>query len=421
MKKIFIRSAKFLIIIGILQGLLCLSALIPTDRINVNMKKSGEYFHEQSMLPMLIDGSECSMLHTFADEVILSIAYYMNPEEPLNSAVWAYYYIDGEQLNDSLLSAVSNRIPPNREYLRYWHGAVTILRPLHLILSVKKIKILNGILLFILATVLVGLLWKTDFCLEAINFIISLVLVSAWVVPFCLEYTWSFLCMLVFSIVAVFMELKDKCSSFLFFVSGMITVYFDFLTTETLSLLIPLLLVLRIREKKAENEADTTYAFKSCLSWLVGYASTWGAKWLIAAAVTKQNSLLFVSEHINERLSGSANMPLPEYLWQAIAMNFKKLFFFDYGLVGAVILLLIIIVGFIIVCTNSIEIKKHVNLYQISLYAALGMIPYIRFIVLRNHSYCHSFFTYRAQMASVMALVFIGAELFQRASARKIK
>ena len=409
----------FLIIVGILQGLLCLSALIPTDKIKANMKESGDYYHEQSMLPVLIDGSESSMLHTFADEVILSIAYYMNPEDPLKSSIWAYYYIDGEQINDSLLTSVSNGISPNREYLRYWHGSVTILRPLHLILSVKGIKILNGLLLFVLLTVLIGLLWKKAFHLEAISVISSLLLVSGWVIPFCLEYTWAFLCMLVFSIVAVLMELKNKCNCFLFFISVMITVYLDFLTTETLSLLIPLLLVLRIREKNAANEAVKTYAFRCCLLWLAGYASTWGAKWLISSFVIKQNSLIFVSEHINERLYGSANMPLPEYLWQTIILNFKKLFFFDYGLTGAIVFFLIVTVGAVMVFTNAIEAKKQININQIFIYATLGMIPYVRFLVLHNHSYYHSFFTYRAQMATVMALIFIGAELFKRTSAGK--
>ena len=35
----------------------------------------------------------------------------------------------------------------------------------------------------------------------------------------------------------------------------------------------------------------------------------------------------------------------------------------------------------------------------------LGALPYLRFILLNNHSYLHSFFTYRAQAASVTALL----------------
>ena len=35
----------------------------------------------------------------------------------------------------------------------------------------------------------------------------------------------------------------------------------------------------------------------------------------------------------------------------------------------------------------------------------LGAVPYLRYLALSNHSYLHEFFTYRAQAASVLALL----------------
>lgn len=215
----------YLVIIALMQSLLCFAALIPGENIKDNMLESGRYFHERSMLPMITEGSESSTLHSFADEVILSIAYYLDPEKPLESAVWSYYYADGEHLNDSLLSAVENDLPSNREYLRYWHGSAAVLRPLHLVMSVKGIFVLNGIAFVVLCSILLTLLWRAGFISEAAAFLISMFLVSAWAVPFCLEYTWSFLIMLLISTAAVSNAIKGKYSSFLFFVSGMVTVY----------------------------------------------------------------------------------------------------------------------------------------------------------------------------------------------------
>jgi len=37
----------------------------------------------------------------------------------------------------------------------------------------------------------------------------------------------------------------------------------------------------------------------------------------------------------------------------------------------------------------------------------IAVIPYIRYIVLLNHSYHHSFFTFRAQLTSLIAISFI--------------
>ena len=44
----------------------------------------------------------------------------------------------------------------------------------------------------------------------------------------------------------------------------------------------------------------------------------------------------------------------------------------------------------------------------------IGIVPYVRYLVLSNHSYLHHFFTYRAQMTSVVALVMIIDELVER-------
>ncbi len=43
--------------------------------------------------------------------------------------------------------------------------------------------------------------------------------------------------------------------------------------------------------------------------------------------------------------------------------------------------------------------------------AAIAAVPFIRFLVLHNHSFLHYFFTYRALMGTVVAAVLIIAEI----------
>ena len=40
----------------------------------------------------------------------------------------------------------------------------------------------------------------------------------------------------------------------------------------------------------------------------------------------------------------------------------------------------------------------------------LGLVPYLRYTVLENHAYLHYFFTYRAQLVTITALLFITYE-----------
>ena len=45
-------------------------------------------------------------------------------------------------------------------------------------------------------------------------------------------------------------------------------------------------------------------------------------------------------------------------------------------------------------------------------YIFIAMIPYIRYAVVAQHSFTHSFMTYRAQVASVIALCLITYEIY---------
>ena len=88
--------------------------------------------------------------------------------------------------------------------------------------------------------------------------------------------------------------------------------------------------------------------------------------------------------------------------------NIGCLFPLEYGvagkIAGAALLLAVIYVAYV-------YHRKQICKEWILLYALFGLVPYVRYIVLHNHSYLHFFFTYRAQMATVLAVVLILEEL----------
>ena len=85
--------------------------------------------------------------------------------------------------------------------------------------------------------------------------------------------------------VSVKLALKEKYSWIgpFFLITGMVTVYFDFLTTETLSLLVPLLLILRV--SRVQGKEWWLMAAKSCIAWLIGYLGMWLMKWGLASVI----------------------------------------------------------------------------------------------------------------------------------------
>ena len=405
--------ATFVLAVLILTALLIGVAKIPISSIQENMLKSGEYFNSKEQAEYLTEGVLASQIHYSADATWCSIAYNLDPDHPLESAMWANFSLwEGENYNGGFYQSVLNRAPGELvQYLRYWHGPAAILRLLHLFLNIQQIYILmSGLLSFLIAALLIILI-RNHLVPEAVAFLVSMFMVSIWIVPLCLEYVWMFLVMLVAAIVGVRMSLKgnhQNCGT-LFFMTGIIVAYLDFLTTETVTLLIPLLLILRIRGGQHTNaKSDWMLIFKSGFVWLVGYVGMWAMKWVIASIVLKQNIMPYVTWHIEERIGGDAGLTLPEYLLQVISRNVGRLFVFDYGLAGAMTLLgLIILLVFIPVWKNWISVKTQINWSRVMLFVSLGLVPYIRYLILHNHSYGHYCFTYRAQAASVMALCFL--------------
>lgn len=401
----------------ILTALLIGAAKIPNSTIQQNMLESGEYFNSKEQAEYLTEGVLASQLHYSADATWCSIAYNLEPDHPLESAMWANFSLwEGENYNGGFYQSVLNKAPGKLvQYLRYWHGPAAILRFLHLFLNIEQIYILLSGLLSLLIVVLLIILFRNHLLPEAVTFLLSMLMVSIWIVPLCLEYVWMFLVMVVAAIVGVKMSLigNYRNCGVLFFLTGIIAAYLDFLTTETVTLLIPLLLILRIREmQNTKAKSDWMLAFKSCLAWLVGYIGMWAMKWAIASIVLKQNVMPYVTQHIEERIGGNVGLTIPQYLMQAVLRNIGRLFVFDYGLIGAMTLVGLIMFFVVIpVWKNWVSFKTQIKKSRVMLFISLGLIPYIRYLVLHNHSYGHYCFTYRAQAASVMALCFVIFEL----------
>ena len=404
----------FLIVTVLLLGVLVLSAKIPKSAIKENMQESAVYLCEGELFDMVVEGVNSSKIDRYADSILLAIAYQYDSDKPLTSVMWSsYYHSDFDNENENLLAAVTNDYEANQQYLRYWHGSNVIVRPLLTFLKLKEIYILNGVLLVLLIICLFVILLKHKAYVPAVGIAFGLVLTSAWFVPFSLEYTWTYLLMLLASIIGIRLMFKKRYKSMgvFFLICGMVTNYLDFLTTETLTLTVPLLLMLWV-EHKQNGQENTKNSFhitgKAVAAWGFGYVGMWMMKWLIASIVLSENVMPYVSEHIGERIGGDLGIGLLQYIFGAIWNNIKCLFPFEYGIIGAFTGIALVIFP---VYVGYVYYGKHINKKCVILYTLIGLIPYIRYAVLHNHSYLHCFFTYRAQMATILAVVLILEQL----------
>lgn len=239
MRKIFRYVCTYFITAIILIGCLLAAASIPKTVIEKNAAVSAEFLAvDPGVFHYQVENAPASIRDQYADANLLNIAYYFDPEHPLKSIVWDYYYWgDDLTANESFLEAVKENHPANKEYLRYWHGSLAIVRPLLVFLSVDQIYILHAVILTALFVVFLYLLLKNKYHMEAFSLIISLVIVNVWFVPLCLEYYWMFLVMFLSSVFAVKFATDGKYEylSSLFPVTGIAAAFLDFLTVEIIT------------------------------------------------------------------------------------------------------------------------------------------------------------------------------------------
>lgn len=367
------------------------------------------------MFGTVVEGVNSSKIDRYADSILLGIAWQYDAEHPMESVMRsAYYHRDYHNENQNLLDAVEQELPANLQYLRYWHGSIAVVRPLLLWMPLEGIYRLNGILLILFTGLPVILLIRRGGAIPALGLLLGMVLVSVWFVPLSLEYAWMFLLMPLFSLIALELGLHggEKWYGTAFLCFGMLANFFDFLTTETLTLTVPLLLLLWAEKKEGQRDGRAALGtmVRLSLAWVCGFAGAWSLKWALASLAMGESALPYVTGHIVERIGGTGGVPVRAFglFIGAVFRNIYCLFPLEYGIPG-ILAGMMLPVGFAYVA--YVYRGQDYDGKRLLAYVLIGCIPYVRFLVLHNHSYLHCFFTYRAQLGTVLAMALILEEL----------
>ena len=423
MRKTLRYTGIFFITAFILCSCLMAAASIPKSVIEHNTASSAEFLAaDPAVFHYQVENAPASIRDQYADANLLNIAYYFDSAHPLNSIVWDYYYW-GEDLtaNESFLEAVKENPAPNKEYLRYWHGSLAIVRPLLVFLRVDQIYLMHSAILIVLLAVLLYLLLKNKYRMEAAALTISLVIVNVWFVPLCLEYYWMFLVMFLGSIAAVGLAVNGKYEYLgsLFLITGIIAAFLDFLTVEIITALIPLLLILSIRRREGQADSAWKTTVKWLILWGIGFVGMWTSKWALAAVYTGQDIIPYLKDNTLLHLGLTSHISRPELILRGWLRNFFALAPFEYGIYGSIALFLFILFFIVIpVWKNKVRIRNKIDWNCVRLYLVIGAMPYIRYMLLPSHSSHHYFFMHRAQAVTVLALCFAVRELVEFNGAR---
>lgn len=418
-KRIAIHFAVFIVLLAVFWGLLLLSAMIPNAAIQKNMLQSALSYKEQEAFSFENGRKWNAISDNYADAILLNVSWYMGKGSPLTGSLDTWYY-DGEMLGENvgLYLAVSEEgTEPNNDYSRYWHGYAMFVRFMHLFTDVEGTKLCGFVVILVLASVTVGVLLRRGHGELAVSLLLSMAAVQIWNIRLSLEYQPAFLLGFLFCILYLWLERKsDFWLTVLSVAGGTAIAFFDFLTTETVVLLLPLILVVSVRaaEDRLGDLKDNLRMIVECgACWLFAYSGTFLVKWTAASLVSGSNKFIIAFSSVGERMTGSlggngSDNPLLR-IPQAVAANLTMLFGgqnrIEPGRVFAGILIVVLLLGSLLYLFH-----KKGNSTVLKLLGLLGSVVILRYIILNNHSYLHEFFTYRALISTIMA-VFAGTAL----------
>ena len=398
----------YILTVSILASLLSLSSKIPKSVIQKNIKESVTFFKENAGVEEKLKRREYTTIFYYPDSILLNIIYCIDSQKPIESTLWARFYKEtNADINNDFIKAVEEEKEPNEQYLRYWHGSMLIIRPLFTILNIEQIYLVNKILMYTLGIVLFLVILRKNKKL-AIIFLISMLMVAFPIVPYCLEYSWTFYIMLIVSIIAILIEKKGNKSLYkLFFVSGILTCFFDFLTTEIITFLVPVLFVLIIR--KEDNRLNNfkegfIFVIASCALWGIAYVSMWLTKWILVSIVLNINAFEYVKENAMLRINGLQGLNSKKEMYiGALYKNWHNLY--PINIVKSQKDLIKYVLIFVTILVVFIDWKNIKKKWFAGLLLLVALIPYFRYLVLANHSYRHAFFTFREQIISCIAII----------------
>jgi len=402
---LFMKSLLF-IISGSFAGFCLLLAVyaLPVENISLHVKQSETVFEEEGMIPAflpdilinvnwsnlhslkaLLLNNRITMRDGVTDHLMLANAAYDGDESLLDKTLNVYHYSNDEKSNVE-------------SYARYWHGYLVVLKPLLELFTYKQIRIINIIIMAFLSGWLLLEIKKRLGKKELCVFLFALCFFMPFTVPICLQYCTVTYTVLFFSII-LFNKYeyftKHKLWGNFFIFAGMVTSYVDFLTFPLVTLGIPLIFLYLL------DELNTGFGIKRmvyyCVMWCEGYLGCWAMKWVLATVIIKEN---VISDAINQIIFRTSSI-------DAEATEIGLLYALGKNLLNYsnIVYIALVVPGILFLVTRIVKEKINCWLMLKQRYVLLiiACFPLVWYIVIRNHSWIHDYFTCRSLFITVYA------------------
>lgn len=407
MKKIFssiVHSFTAIFIATLIAtSLLYFTYLIPAQSVRPNIEKSAFKLLQEGEVFQLSKKLSGSKIDNFSTSIMLNNAAFLGRDNPFYDSLTnprTEYSNPSNQISALFLSIKETSLDNAtiKEYPRYWHGYLTILKPLLIFFDISAIRIINFILQFSLLILATFLIYKHLNLGYATAFLTSIFYINPISTAYCLQYSSTYYILLVSTII-ILNSTKPLKPAKTFLAIGISTSFFDLLSAPLLTLGFPLIVYISLYKKSPLK--DLILIIKSSIYWSLGYLGFWFSKWLIATIFTPHN---IIKDGINTIITRTIGKTPNE---TRILVDFDFSFALNQNLneLNHFPSILIILFFLLSVCLSYfIKQYKFTPNYTALLTLLIGLYPFIWFAIVTNHSIIHPLQSFRILAIFIFAL-----------------
>lgn len=412
-----IRNSVLLLLLCVAAGFALLAAAyaLPTSAMQDECYESVHVFTPEERVDR--DPITGHSQANFTDALFLLEAAYQGEEPRLNQAAANYFRATPGLFNgrfektEGLIFFGEEYVNPAKtmvdlyvyeadsirvSYSRYWHGYLVFLKPLLCLFNYTQIRLLWFAAETLLTAAAIFLFYKKE-RRALLPFLLMLLLMAPSCVARSLQYCSTYVLMLAGTILVLWSE-KEKLYPYLFLVLGILSAYLDLLTAPSISLTVPLC-VLCLR-KGSGREIGLKQLCLYVVLWGAGYGGMWAAKWVLAWLWQGRAFLEDLFGAVSTRASSAVGESEVSRM-EMLRFNLEELFSVSWVNLP------------VIAYAAAAPLLGLANRKKGERFDALRagklcipfLFPLVWLLVLCNHSYIHSHFTFRILAPCVFALL----------------
>ncbi len=401
--KVVCKAVLFVLVaamLGIL--LLCGCFLLPTGDAGKNMEASARVLSLEETHFSVYNWCH-SILDNYTDSIMLLEASDQTESSVIDRAMMAYRGTVRDAGNpwDTLIRryAEGEKFDGVASYPRYWHGYLVLLRPILSAFDYSEIRVINQVTQLFLLGIVTFLLWrKQRRCI--VPFLLSWLMLMPVALGKSLQFSSCFYVMLLGTALVLTRRKTDSDSTAVaFIVIGISTAFFDFLTYPIATFGVPALIMISEMEEET-TEKKILFLMFAGVAWAFGYAGMWASKWVIGSMITNTEILQNALRSVAVRASAVSGSGAYITVGECCGRNIRA--FLDTPFVYPV---LFVLYSALMSCLQEKRLPVEIVFQTLLPYLLVGVVPFIWYIVARNHSYAHSFFTSKALAVTCLAML----------------